>query len=113
MTRPLAPADVRLTQKRPVDGKPNPYRTRWFEHEGVVIEVASDELDGLWRIAPDDALLWRVPPDYYGSDVYHVGYAVRLSDARTLIAALINSPEWPAIRDAYVALRADLNGDQP
>lgn len=102
--------EVRLTQTRPVDGKPNPYRTRWFEHDGVVFEISANYLNSPWTVWPDTDLLTanRARTDYINSSLHVLDIVMRLADARTVIAEWINSPEWPAIRDAYRALRADL-----
>lgn len=134
---PVTPEQIRLTKTRPVDGMPNPYRTRWYEHQGVVFEVKSDRLDGMWEVAPDTDLPaalatggrlgepyidYRVKAEYAEKLVHGGGigaywrgphspmtFEFRLADVRTWIAGLINSPDWPAIRDAYRALRADLD----
>lgn len=128
---------VVLSKRNPVDGTPNPYRTRWWEHDGVVFVIESDRLDGIWIMSPDIDLLFRladrhlwgearlafssqmsayVKGGYAGVSSFGTGgwgVAVRLADVRTQLATLVTSPAWPAIRDAYLALLAEARGNQP
>jgi hypothetical protein len=110
---------ITLSKTRPADAKPNPYRTRWTEIEGVTFEVASSSLDGLWMVCLDLDLIERTwerhrytaagRPDtlaWIESDAYWSAVAFTLAEAREKIAEVIASPEWPAIRDAYTALIA-------
>lgn len=105
---------VVLRKIHPTTGRPNPYRTYWFEHEGVVFVVHAEYVKDVWMTSPDLDLLdhsipgpsasetavvaWIKSPDYW-SDI-----AFRLSDVRQRLADVIAGPDWPRIRDAYLAL---------
>lgn len=48
---------VTLTKANPLTGRPNPYRTRWAQVDGVVVKAESDSLDGLWGVEVDHECL--------------------------------------------------------
>jgi hypothetical protein len=106
-----------LTQKRPTDGAPNPYRTRWVAAGGVLWTIEARWLDTPWTVQPDlDTLIhagrdFRATPEQLGTerDTLHAyissdrphGVVVRLADARTFIAEQIARPDWPQHRDTW------------
>ncbi|WP_188186978.1 hypothetical protein [Nonomuraea sp. SYSU D8015] len=104
-------AAIRLSKRHPVTGRPNGYRERWFQHDGVVFHVGCDELHStLWFIQPDtDHLEGSLDLlSFIQSPAYWTDAAFTLIKVRTALADLINSPQFATLRDAYTALPVKL-----
>lgn len=108
-------ANIVLTQKRPTDGKPNPYRTRWTVAGGVLWTIRADTLESLWYVEPDlDSLIHadKATPEqtratrdelhaYISAEDRPTTYVMRLADGRTWISHRVTTARWPQHRDAW------------
>lgn len=124
-------ADIRLRRTNPADGHRDGKlhclneADWWTEHDDAVFII--ENRDGVCAITLDMDLLHRLAtrhntysPEFHKAIMAWLDSAeydnaaavvVTLRSARTAVADILNSPTWPASRDAYRALLAWARGD--